>query len=57
MTHRIKALRLARAWSQGNLAEVLAVSRQTANAIENGRYGPSLPPAFTIAAVLFGLRI
>jgi putative transcriptional regulator len=42
--------------SQGNLAEVLSVSRQTVNAIENGRYDPSLPLAFTIAEV-FGLKI
>lgn len=56
MNNRIKELRLARAWSQGNLADALAVSRQTVNAIENGRYDPSLPLAFTIAA-LFGVRI
>lgn len=56
MNNRIKELRLARAWSQGNLAEALSVSRQTVNAIENGRYDPSLPLAFTIAGV-FGVRI
>lgn len=51
MNNRIKELRLARDWSQGALAEALAVSRQTVNAIENGRYDPSLPLAFTIAGV------
>ena len=56
MNNRIKELRLARDWSQGNLAEALSVSRQTVNAIENGRYDPSLPLAFTIAGV-FGLKI
>ncbi|QAY76058.1 helix-turn-helix transcriptional regulator [Sphingosinicella sp. BN140058] len=56
MNNRMKELRLARAWSQGNLADALSVSRQTVNAIENGRYDPSLPLAFTIAAV-FGLTI
>lgn len=56
MNNRVKALRLARDWNQSNLAEALAVSRQTVNAIENSRYDPSLPLAFTIAGV-FGLRI
>ena len=56
MNNRIKELRLTREWSQGNLAEALSVSRQTVNAIENGRYDPSLPLAFTIAGV-FGLKI
>ena len=56
MNNRIKELRLGREWSQGNLAEALSVSRQTVNAIENGRYDPSLPLAFTIASV-FGLKI
>ena len=56
MNNRIKALRLAREWSQGDLASALSVSRQTVNAIENGRYDPSLPLAFTIAGV-FGLTI
>ena len=56
MNNRIKELRLARGWSQGNLAEALCVSRQTVNAIENGRYDPSLPLAFTIAG-LFDVRI
>ncbi len=56
MNNRIKELRLGRQWSQGNLAEAISVSRQTVNAIENGRYDPSLPLAFTIAGV-FGLKI
>lgn len=56
MTNRLKELRLARGWSQGDLAVALSVSRQTVNAIENGRYDPSLPLAFTIAAV-FDLTI
>jgi putative transcriptional regulator len=56
MNNRIRELRLARDWSQGALAEALSVSRQTVNAIENGRYDPSLPLAFTIAE-LFELRI
>jgi len=56
VNNRIKELRLGRQWSQGNLAEALTVSRQTVNAIENGRYDPSLPLAFTIAGV-FGLKI
>lgn len=56
MNNRLKELRLARKWSQGTLAESLSVSRQTVNAIENGRYDPSLPLAFAISA-LFELRI
>jgi putative transcriptional regulator len=49
-------LRAERDWSQARLAEELAVSRQTVNAIENGKYDPSLPLAFRIAR-LFSLRI
>jgi len=56
MNNCIKELRLTRDWSQGDLASALSVSRQTVNAIENGRYDPSLPLAFTIATV-FGLKI
>jgi putative transcriptional regulator len=56
MKNHLKKLREDRGWSQGQLAEALEVSRQTVNAIENGRYDPSLPLAFTIAA-LFKLRI
>lgn len=56
MNNRVKEFRLLRQWSQGQLAETLSVSRQTVNAIENGRYDPSLPLAFAIAAV-FELKI
>lgn len=51
MKNRLKQLRLARKWSQSDLGEALSVSRQTVNAIENGRYDPSLPLAFVIANV------
>jgi putative transcriptional regulator len=56
MKNTIRQLRETRNWSQGQLAEALDVSRQTVNALENGRYDPSLPLAFAIAA-LFRLRI
>ncbi|MDO9367692.1 MAG: helix-turn-helix transcriptional regulator [Sphingopyxis sp.] len=56
MRNRLKVLRAERDWSQGDLAERLEVSRQSVNAIETGKYDPSLPLAFRIAA-LFGLRI
>ena len=56
MTNRLRVLRAERGWSQADLAERLAVSRQTVNAIETGRYDPSLPLAFAIAR-LFGLAI
>nr|WP_294813669.1 helix-turn-helix transcriptional regulator [uncultured Sphingomonas sp.] len=49
MRNRLKELRAERGWSQVDLAAKLAVSRQTVNAIENGRYDPSLPLAFDIA--------
>lgn len=49
MRNQLRALRAARAWSQGDLAEQLGVSRQTVNALETGRYDPSLPLAFKIA--------
>lgn len=49
MKNRLKELRAERGWSQGDLAEKLAVSRQTVNALETGRYDPSLPLAFAIA--------
>ena len=45
----MRELREAQGWSQGELAERLAVSRQTINAIETGKYDPSLPLAFRIA--------
>ena len=56
MNNSFRALRAERGWSQAHLAEQLAVSRQTVNAIETGRYDPSLPLAFAIAR-LFELRI
>ena len=49
MENRLRVLRAERNWSQADLAERLGVSRQTVNAIETGRYDPSLPLAFTIA--------
>jgi putative transcriptional regulator len=49
MNNQVRALREAKGWSQGELAEQLAVSRQTINAIETGKYDPSLPLAFRIA--------
>lgn len=52
MKNKLKALRIAKGWSQSELAARLSVSRQTVNAIENERYDPSLPLAFTIARVL-----
>ena len=56
MKNRLKVLRAERDWSQGDLADRLGVSRQSVNAIETGKYDPSLPLAFKIAKV-FGLRI
>ena len=56
MKNRLKVLRAERDWSQADLASHLAVSRQTVNAIETGRYSPSLELAFAIAR-LFGTRI
>jgi putative transcriptional regulator len=54
--NRLRVLRAERSWSQGALADYLQVSRQTVNAIETGRYDPSLPLAFRIAR-LFGRSI
>ncbi len=51
MKNRIKVLRAERDWTQADLAVQLEVSRQTVNAIETGRYDPSLPLAFRIADV------
>ncbi|MCU1429005.1 MAG: Cro/Cl family transcriptional regulator [Actinomycetia bacterium] len=51
MRNRLRELRAARGWSQSDLADRLDVSRQTVNAIETGRYDPSLPLAFKIAEV------
>ncbi|HET9190877.1 MAG: helix-turn-helix transcriptional regulator [Deltaproteobacteria bacterium] len=56
MKNRVRELREKHAWSQGELGERLEVSRQTVNAIETGKYDPSLPLAFKIAK-LFGQRI
>lgn len=54
--NRLKVLRAERNWSQGDLAERLKVSRQSVNALETGKYDPSLPLAFRIAR-LFELPI
>jgi putative transcriptional regulator len=54
--NRLKILRAERDWNQQDLAEALGVSRQSVNAIETGKYDPSLPLAFRIAD-LFGMRI
>ena len=51
MKNRLRVLRAEREWSQAELAARLKVSRQTVNAIETGKYDPSLPLAFTIARV------
>lgn len=51
MKSRVRELREAAGWSQAQLGERLEVSRQTINAIETGKYDPSLPLAFRIAAV------
>ena len=56
MKNRVKALRTERAWSQAELANRLGVSRQTVNAIERGKYDPSLPLAFKLAR-LFGTTL
>jgi putative transcriptional regulator len=56
MTNRLRVLRAEQDWSQAELATRLSVSRQTINAIETGRYDPSLPLAFAIAK-LFGKLI
>jgi putative transcriptional regulator len=54
--NRLRLLRAERDWSQGELATRLGISRQSVNAIETGKYDPSLPLAFRIAD-LFALRI
>ena len=51
MKNRLKVLRAERDWTQADLAERLEVSRQTVNALEKGKYDPSLPLAFKIAHV------
>jgi putative transcriptional regulator len=49
MRNRLRELRAVHRWSQADLADLLGVSRQTVNAIETGRFDPSLPLAFRIA--------
>ena len=56
MKNRLRVLRAERSWSQAELADRLGVSRQSVNAIETGKYDPSLPLAFAIARI-FSLRI
>jgi len=56
MKNRLRVLRAERDWSQADLAERLGVSRQTVNALETGKYDPSLPLAFKLAR-LFQLSI
>jgi putative transcriptional regulator len=56
MNNSIRQLRAENGWSQAHLADLLAVSRQTVNAIETGKYDPSLPLAFAIST-LFGQPI
>ena len=56
MNNRMKVLRAERDWTQADLADLLKVSRQTVNAIETGKYDPSLPLAFKISR-LFGKPI
>ena len=56
MNNIVRELRAEKGWSQAHLADLLEVSRQTVNAIETGRYDPSLPLAFSIAK-LFGKPI
>ena len=56
MKNRLKVLRAERDWSQGDLAQHLSISRQSVNAIETGKYDPSLPLAFRIAN-LFEMKI
>ncbi len=56
MKNRLKVLRAERDWSQQDMADRLEVSRQSVNAIETGKYDPSLPLAFRISD-LFGLPI
>ena len=51
MKNLIRDLRGARGWSQAHLADLLSVSRQTVNAIETGKYDPSLPLAFAISTL------
>ena len=54
MNNHLRELRETRGWSQGELAQQLEVSRQTINALETGKYDPSLPLAFRIARLFDG---
>jgi putative transcriptional regulator len=56
MQNRLRDLREARGWSQGELARLLGVSRQTVNAVETDKYDPSLPLALRMAK-LFGVAV
>jgi putative transcriptional regulator len=56
MNNKVRELRAASGWSQAHLADLLKVSRQTVNAIETGRYDPSLPLAFALSR-LFSMPI
>lgn len=56
MKNKLKVLRAERDWTQADLASALDVTRQTVNAIEKGKYDPSLPLAFKVAA-LFAMPI
>ena len=56
MKNRIRVLRAEKGWTQADLAKLLDVSRNSVNAIENGKYDPSLPLAFRIAEV-FDMKI
>ena len=56
MKNRLRVLRAERDWSQAELADRVGVSRQTAHAMETGKYAPSLPLAFKVAKA-FGLKI
>lgn len=56
MKNKVRELRSGRGWTQGELAERLDISRQSVNAIETGKYDPSLPLAFALAR-LFRMKI
>jgi putative transcriptional regulator len=56
MKNRLRVLRAEHGWSQADLAERLGVARQSVNAIETGKFDPSLPLAFRIGR-LFGLKV
>lgn len=56
MKNRIRVLRAEKGWSQAELAEIVGVSRNSINAVETGKFDPSLPLAFDIAHA-FGLKV